>query len=110
MWADHQQETAAPILAVADQYLIASLRQLATNYLSKIITREARVELLKLLSYVWQNVFEILPSAIAFQTESVVDKCVNCIAKNFYFMKADQDYNFLPLSIFKQLLQVAHIP
>lgn len=53
-----------------------------------------------------QNVFEILPSAIAFQTDSVVDKCVNCIAKNFYFMKADQDYNFLPPAIFKQLLLV----
>lgn len=53
-----------------------------------------------------QNVFDLLPNAIAFQTDVVVDKCVNCIAKNFYFMKADQDYNFLPLHIFKQLLQV----
>lgn len=53
-----------------------------------------------------QNVFEILPSAISFQTDSVVDKCVNCIAKNYNFMNADQDYNFLPLAIFKQLLQV----
>ncbi|KAJ6254808.1 hypothetical protein M0813_12120 [Anaeramoeba flamelloides] len=82
-------ETAVPILAMADQFLIDDLKQIASTYVLRNLKKD--------------HVQEILLRSIEFKTEDLTNRCIFLLAKNFWLHK-DQDYSYLPYQYFYSLI------
>ncbi|KAJ3433991.1 hypothetical protein M0812_20049 [Anaeramoeba flamelloides] len=82
-------ETAVPILAMADQFLINDLKQIASSYVLRNLKKD--------------HVREILLRSIEFKTEDLTNRCIFLLAKNFWLNK-NQDYSYLPYQYFYKLI------
>ena len=87
---------AIPLLALADHYLIESLRQKASDFIcEKVIHRS--------------NVIDILKHSLDFNVQDIIDKCICIVAKNFCRFQDTTDWNFLPPDVFCRLLREEYL-
>lgn len=89
---DITPDNSIPILALANLLMISDLKMLASQYIAANIQRH--------------NALSMLEKAMKFNSESIIDKCLTVIAKNFCYIY-DADYCFLPLALF---MKIVHHP
>lgn len=82
-------ENVIPLYSVADHYLVEDLCSLCDTFLEANIQRDTALTIIK--------------NALDFHFIDVIERCITVIAKNFSHIEAD--YDFLPPSLFLQLLQ-----
>ncbi|KAJ5070781.1 hypothetical protein M0811_01762 [Anaeramoeba ignava] len=92
--AEITQETAIPILAMADQFIIPELKQTASIFIKQHTTKN--------------NVLDVLAKSIEYHADDVTSKCIYLIAKNFCFLD-QSNFNWMPYEIFLKLISHDHL-
>ncbi len=85
------EETAIPLLKIADQLQVRSIKAKAEQYLVYNIT--------------WRNAPTQLSLALQFNAEALVDDCLQLIASNFYKLWSNTDFSVYPLHVLLKMLK-----
>lgn len=86
---DMSTDISIPLLAMADRLEMPELKKITSEFIAGHIQRD--------------NAIPMLKRAFRFQSEQIIERCLDVIAVNFCFIPSSE-YNFLPPEYFLRLL------
>ena len=89
------EKNSIPLLALADHYLIDSLRKKSSEFICNHITRA--------------NVINTLKHSLKFSVQEIISRCIAILAKNFCRFQDVTDWSFIPPNIFYRLLKEEYL-